>query len=155
MRQNLANFGLSFRQCRLELCVFSPQLLSHVSQLFLNRADLGQCASRFDGFAKNLLAQLQLLCEYLGSRGRARVHDDLQRLALRFSINRQADLVDSRHSLRPGGIAVLGFFVRARAAGTTQVRFQTKRCSPPVFSRTSGLGNQRSATGSGWCFQVP
>ena len=37
---------------------------------------------------------------------------------LRFSINRQADLVDSRHGLRPAGIVVLGVFVRARAAGT-------------------------------------
>ncbi len=33
-----------------------------------------------------------------------------------------------------------------------QVRFQTKRCIPGVVWRTSGLGNQRSAMGSGGCF---
>ena len=64
--KNLAECGLRFQQSRLDLCASSsqlllPQLLFDVRQLFLNRVDLGQRAARFDGFAKDLLAQLKLL----------------------------------------------------------------------------------------------
>ena len=76
MGKNFCDFRLSICQSRLEIWILFAEFLLSLSQLFLHRTDLSERATRFEGFGKYLLTEFQLLLKYLGSCGRARIHDD-------------------------------------------------------------------------------
>src|ERR1700689_1300672 len=109
---------MSVGQGRLERGILLAGFLLNFRQLLLHRVDLSEGPASLLGFGENLLTELQLLLKHLKSRWRARIHNDLQALLLRPSVNRQADLITSGHNFRAAEIAGLRYFI-ARASART------------------------------------